>query len=261
MKLFDFAYCGDFKSKINYLASICIENWGISDGYKENPVLHNYIKHTFSKLYYDYENSDIEQKLKIFSVEEGKYFIFSTGLYDENWQKVYAYFTPNTRNQENSHSKWYLEAFLTEYSLRISGVNNFPERANYFKNMSDLVFNVNYKIIPQYDHIFGDEKNKQRLPESIRDSFMKQQLFDGAIERAKKMIDANYKVAVPQYFENKIQLLIPIYLTNPKKPDLALVVTRDDEHMCYLGHTCLTTEWAYNNARLISKPDSEWLIP
>ena len=124
-----------------------------------------------------------------------------------------------------------------------------------------MIFDIDYKLVPQYEHIFGDENNNQRIPETIRNSHMKSALFNAAIERAKKQIDANYKVAVPQYYNNKLQLLLPMYLTNPIKPDLALALSRDDKNKCYLGHTCLTIEWAYNNARLIAKPDSDWLLP
>ena len=42
-------------------------------------------------------------------------------------------------------------------------------------------------------------------------------------------------------------------------PDLALVVTKNSSGNFYQGHTCLTLEMAYNNARLIAKPDSNWL--
>lgn len=84
--------------------------------------------------------------------------------------------------------------------------------------------------------------------------------FNGAVEHAKHMIDANYKTAVPQYYNGGIQLLIPIYLLNrASAPDLALVVSK--ECGVYYGHTCLTLEMAYNNARLIARPDSSWLTP
>ena len=217
----------------------------------------NYVKHTFSKLYHDYENAADEDKKNFLIIEPDRYLIFNTGLYDDNWQKVYAYFTQN----KNGDALWYLEAFLTEYTLLSLGINDFPKRANYFKDMKDLIFDVNYEIVPQYSHIFGDQNNNLRIPESIRNSFMKQNIFDGAILNTKKRIDSNYKVAIPQYYDNKIQLLIPLYLTNPFNPDLALVLTRDDSNKCYLGHTCLIPEWAYNNARLIAKPDSDWLVP
>ena len=83
----------------------------------------------------------------------------------------------------------------------------------------------------------------------------------GAIETMKKKVTANYKIAVPQYFNGKIQLLLPLCLEDPDVPDVALVVTKNNTGNYYQGHTCLTLEMAYNNARLIAKPESHWLQP
>ena len=43
-------------------------------------------------------------------------------------------------------------------------------------------------------------------------------------------------------------------------PDLALVVHKI-ENNTYTARTCLTLKMAYNNARLIVKPQSTWLKP
>lgn len=77
----------------------------------------------------------------------------------------------------------------------------------------------------------------------------------------KKKVSANYKIAVPQYFNGKIQLLLPLCLKDGKTPDLALVVTKNDKGNFYQGHTCLTMDMAYNNARLIARSESNWLVP
>ena len=77
-------------------------------------------------------------------------------------------------------------------------------------------------------------------------------------EYAKIRIKENYKSAVPQYFNGKIQFLIPISLGDPSVVDLSLAVGKDGG--IYTGHTCLTLDMAYNNARLIAKPESDWLI-
>lgn len=74
----------------------------------------------------------------------------------------------------------------------------------------------------------------------------------------KKRVSENYKLAIPQYFDGKIQLLLPLCLQSDSKPDLALVVTKVGNY--YQGHTCLTLDMAYNNARLIAKPESNWLV-
>ena len=122
---------------------------------------------------------------------------------------------------------------------------------------------IKLDIIPQWDHILYDEENFLRIPEQLRTNGKEfcQNIIGGAIGSVKKRIEANYKKVVPQLYNDKIQLLVPLYLTNPDKPDLALVLSLSDDKTVYYGHTCLTTEMAYNNARLIARPDSYWLQP
>ena len=56
-----------------------------------------------------------------------------------------------------------------------------------------------------------------------------------------------------------IQLLLPLCLNQPDRADLALVV--DKVGNSYRGNTVLTLDMAYRNARLITRPDSDWLRP
>jgi len=79
---------------------------------------------------------------------------------------------------------------------------------------------------------------------------------DLAIMRA----DWNYRTAVPSYFptRDKMNILLPLDLTDDGMADVALVVERTDSG-AYQGQTILTMEMAYNNARLICKPESDWL--
>ena len=49
----------------------------------------------------------------------------------------------------------------------------------------------------------------------------------------KKRVSANYKLAIPQYYEGKIQLLLPLCLMSDTKPDIAIAVTKKDN--CYQG--------------------------
>ena len=87
---------------------------------------------------------------------------------------------------------------------------------------------------------------------------MRRQLT-GAIDEVIRQVKTNYKIAVPQYFNRKTQLLLPLCLTpGSKNPDLALVIYKLDEFN-YCARTCLTLEMAYMNARLIVKPQSDWL--
>ncbi len=247
MNLFNFAFCPKFPEKISVLATMAPEKWSFGNK-TDNEILINYIEHTFEKL---------QQEDKILQTDS--YALFNTGLFTEHYEAIYAYFTPN-RNSERQ--KWFLIGFQTAYQLGLIGVTkNLPERANYFTDPSDLVFNTNYEIVIQHAHILSSPENAERLPASIRTLSTINALLIGAIAQAKKKIDANYKTAVPQYYRGRIQLLIPVCLVDRHIPDLALVVSKNDEAKQYMGHTCLTLDMAYNNARLIARPDSLWLVP
>ena len=86
---------------------------------------------------------------------------------------------------------------------------------------------------------------------------MKLKIFTGVSDTSIKKVIANYKLAVPQYYNGQIQLLIPLYFEDDNKPELTLAVTKKNGY--YQGHTCLTLEMAYNNARVIAKPECNWL--
>ena len=91
--------------------------------------------------------------------------------------------------------------------------------------------------------------------------------YRGIINRVKDAVDLsvkrvgwNFKTAVPQYYPRvrRLQLLLPINLLSDEEADMALAVERTPSGS-YLGHTVLALDWAYKNARLICRPDSDWL--
>ncbi|MBP6977542.1 MAG: DUF3825 domain-containing protein [Lentimicrobiaceae bacterium] len=123
------------------------------------------------------------------------------------------------------------------------------------------LFNPKSDLIPDIDHIIRD--NIARFPTHLQkadDSELRRQLM-GSIDEIKKKVRTNYKIAVPQYYDGKIQLLLPLYFTSgSSNPDVALVVHKLNDKT-YTARTCLTLKMAYNNARLIVKPQSNWLKP
>ena len=209
------------------------ENWSNST-YPNNGILANYIVKTYDKL-------TSEKKIIIGQ----DYALFNTGLFNKYYDPIYAY----QKGTEIS--------FLTGYELSSMGITDRPERANYFENPELLLFDWNYPIDVYYKHILDDEKNKNRLPQEFLNSNNKINIINGALDTMKKRVSANYKLAIPQYYEGKIQLLLPLCLMSDNKPDVAIAVTK--KNGCYQGHTCLTLDMAYNNARLIAKPESNWL--
>ena len=82
--------------------------------------------------------------------------------------------------------------------------------------------------------------------------------LDDAIELAQKRVEWNFKTAVPAFYptKNTMSLLLPLDLTENEQPDVALVVELM-ESGAYIGQTILTMKMAYNNARLICRPDSD----
>ena len=209
------------------------ENWS-NNTYPNNGILANYIVKTYDKL-------TSEKKIIIGQ----DYALFNTGLFNKYYDPIYAY---QTRTEIS---------FLTGYELSSIGITDRPERANYFENPELLLFDWHYPIDVYYKHILDDEKNKNRLPQEFLNSDNKINIINGALDTMKKRVSANYKLAIPQYYEGKIQLLLPLCLMSDNKPDVAIAVTK--KNRCYQGHTCLTLDMAYNNARLIAKPESNWL--
>ena len=246
MNLFDFTYCGNYNRHIQHLSRMTPEKW--SDGEtQDNGILKGYLEQTFKRLY---------EEEKVIEKEESA--IFNTGLYNHYYQPIFAYFVPNL---VPDRQRWFLEGFYTEYHLLKTKNVELPEKAEYIQDPSELVFDSKLPIIPQYEHIFGEEENALRLPESVRNSEMRVQLFDGALKQTRRMLEADYKTAIPQYYNHSVQLLIPICLQNPEKPDLALACMKTADGSKYLGRTCLTLKMAYHNARLLARLDSCWLQP
>lgn len=209
------------------------ETWS-NETYPDNKILTNYMVHTYKKL-------TSERNI----ITNRDYGIFNTGLFTEFYQPIYAY-----------HDKDGLQ-FLTAYDLGNMNISERPPKANYFEDPSLLLFDWHYEININYKHILKDLDNIERLPDKLKDTKNILNNLNGSIETMKKKISANYKLAIPQYYENKIQLLLPLCLEDDETPSLALAVTKVGNF--YQGHTCLTLDMAYNNARLIAKPESNWL--
>lgn len=245
-ELHDDIYFGDVNQRMSDLAALSPENWSVN-GRTDNGILKNYLQYTYKKL---------EEEGKILT--GATYCIFNTGLFTEYYEPIYAYMIPNTAG---GPQPYYLKDFMTPYELGGLGISELPDRANYFEHPELLVFDAKCSINVQFRHILSDPNNVDRIPDAIKNEKNVQLILTGAIETMKKKVMANYKIAVPQYFNGKIQLLLPLCLVDPNKPDMALVVTKNEAGNFYQGHTCLTLEMAYNNARLIAKPDSNLLVP
>lgn len=249
--VYDYIFWGDYNKKIAELANIALEEPWSFQGYTDNSILKNYLKYTFYKL---------QEEDKVF--ETDKYRVFNTGLFDAYYTPIYVLGIKDSSAAQG----WKFKSFCTDFELINSGVLDIPQRADYFSEANALVFDWHYEIKVKYRHILEDEENRKRLPEVILNAEKPERELKGAIDESINRVQANYKLAVPQYFNKKIQLLLPLYFGKEDKPCLALALSKVEEkgnkyNGYYLAHTCLTMEMAYNNARLIAKPESNWLLP
>lgn len=265
MKLSDWVFLGysdSYQKKLQVLVAneLIPEKWSYT-GENDLGILKSYLNFTFEKLWNEREDAPEDEKQKHVYMGDSSA-CFNTGLYDKSLQPIYFCCK---KNPKEGHQPWVFYGFFNSYTIGYAQVPATAalslQRANYFEEPDKLLFNYSLEIVPQWNHILQDTENRMRLPESLRqnDDFTCRSRIEGAIRTARQRIEANYKTAVPQFFNGEIQLLIPLYLQNGDKPDVAMALALSEDKTVYYGRTCLTTEMAYNNARLIARPDSYWL--
>ncbi len=290
--LMQWAWMGDFREVINNLKNMALEERWF---YKHQnpafpfPILARYLRYTFYRL------SKEGNKIKY----NNQYAAFNTGLVNALYEPIYALFEKNKvqGKQEWYFHEFCISGVGKAGKTLARNFNPLPKRANYFNNPSELIYDNNApKPLLNWNHIILD--NISRLPlEFLEDNKPTEFIFRNtnnmttaeksdyyynlasaikndsrnfrtiknrfadSLNLALKKVEWNFKTAIPMYYPsyNKMSLLLPLSLMDDNTIDLALV-TEKTKSGNYLGHTILPLDWAYNNARLIAKPDSNWLI-
>ncbi|HUW63829.1 MAG TPA: DUF3825 domain-containing protein [Spirochaetia bacterium] len=249
--LFQFAYCGQFQKHLQGLQKLALgEPWefrSTGNSSASLQILFNYVHHTFKRIKEEYDELPQEMKNGKICISN-QYACFNTGLFTEYFEPIYGLFTEN-RNPR-AINPWYLLGFYKHSDRELSKFEKLPSRAEYFKDISDLIFDYRLDIRVDLVHIL--DHNSVRLPQDLKEVTQ----LEGAINLAKKRVASNYRLAVPQYYEGMVQLLLPIF-ARASATTVPLVVYKTNSF--YVGKTVLTIEMAYNNARLIARPDSDWL--
>lgn len=240
------------------------EEWGFNDSYKY-PILKSYIEYTFCKLRKEAEEG---KENKIVYSTDGQHILFNTNLPDTFGNDILI--LADVRNKPNGE-KYYENPRMFTSGIQGRRENGFqddanPEPATFFEDVNEVIFQSNWKIDDNFDHLFHIiEDNRSRFPKEFQRKSPAQVAGDlsKAIDLAKRMAKRNFKYIAPMYRPqmNRIQLLMPIYLSGSYKqaPDFALVLTPDKG--IYVPETILLIKDAYKNARLIAMPDEAWLRP
>ena len=255
-EIFSWAYFPQYEVNIEYLANklAAREVWSFAGGpTNDYNILKSYLEYTYRRL---------KQEGKIKFTSNNEYASFNTGLVTENLEDIYTFFVKNRIKSETA-SPYVFKVFVKERDNEFLQYfsDDFPEPANYFDDSSLLLYNPKLKLVINIDHIIED--NIGRFPTHLRsaDPAELRRQIHGATEEIKKKVRNNYKLAVPQFHFGRFQLLLPLCLTSGSpNPDLALVVQKLNK-TTYTARTCLTLRMAYNNARLIVQPQSDWLKP
>lgn len=246
MILYQFAFVGkpeDFDKKILKLSELAEhENWTTPGG-KENDILKNYISYTFDKA--------VDDDAVYFS-DNDDYAVFNTGLLTENGEDIVCLF-----NKFNGSKKFpmHLQNFYKESDYEF--LNNFsttPPVVTYFENPEKIYFDPNKELVKNLDHILED--NFKRFPEELQNKGKPYilSLLSSGLELTMKRCKRNYRIAVPQYYNKEITYLLPVNLDGTK---MALAVGYVNGR--YRVNTIFTINMAYKNARLLMKPEADWL--
>ena len=259
--LFDFAFVPEWYAHLDELEQMALpESWQFKKPTtepknKDNPILERYIHSVFRKQIIDYnEERDELQALRDFHIEN-ECACFHTGLYNHRYKGIYAFFDRNKRR--DSLLEWFFRGFCDELSARLRYIEPLPEPPMYYQNQYGANFNPEWPIRVKVDHILGDKENIERLPSKIQKAKNLPLLLETAVELARRRAVIEPGSVVPQGYQGRVQFLLPLCLTNMKKPDIAMTLTIMDGY--YVGNTCLTLEMAYINSRVIARPSASWL--
>lgn len=225
---------------------------------KPVPILRNYVMYTFRRAYYQ------DRVIEVSDDDQSRYATFNTGLLTPHYERIFAFFVAQTRTEYSQ--PWFLRDFCRESDYRLMRFQRLPERATYFDHPADLLYDPRLDLRVQYEHIVNDRV--ERFPEILRtDERRRTESVRQAVQHAIFRVEQNYKTAIPQYRfaprddsdPGKLQLLLPLCLVDVSRADLALSIDKVGD--VYRSATVLTLDMAYNNARLIARPDKEWLEP
>lgn len=253
-------------------------------------ILYNYITYTFFRL---------KQEDKIMFSNSRHLAAFNSGLVDSFYNDIYVCFEPNTYDFPEWRYVGLAARGRNDLQKKVNAnFNPLPQRAEWFTSLDEIFFDTKKELRVAYEHIvldnlhrfpvewlyreLGDSYIKMlQLPSLDEEFFSESEVFDklktllneddmalnmivkelkAAIDMSCKRVGWNYKAAVPSYYPkgNSISFLLPLCLIKPDKSDVALVVELEESGV-YQGETIITMEMAYTDARLICRPDSDWL--
>jgi len=233
------------------------------------------------KTYLNYTYYYAESMGKLIYAEDGGC-CFNTGLFTATGAEIYCVLQKSNHVcKEGTPLPYYVHAFVSKKKTLMLKYKfpRSPLRVLYFEKPHLLMFDSSLKVVPNITQIVRD--NQSRLPAQYRqppfndmDDQAKQavlQWVEKAIRKAVNKSKNNYRLVVPQYYRGHLQFLLPLALGSDNPMDCALVLQLEKDRSVdnppfkptamYTGYKVLDLNKAYWNARMITKPNIDWLAP
>lgn len=286
-----------FQEKNNYLSNVeklrkmaLDENW--DDKEKRNKLLDNYLCYTYAH---------VKDENKIALSDDELHACWNTGLVDYRYEPIYCYLTRKDINNRWIFKAFCIkgEDFGKEMGRNISimperavyfNENNLlcqPTEENLSVDRDHIIREHPSRLpsewLKQALHDESawlenetptdyDKRISDLLPKESSSNLLLQTLLKQTIEESIKRCQWNYKTAIPYYdpCSKKIGWFLPLCTRVSKNidgtdtirlvPFAALVVSKLKSGS-FQGETIYRLSWAYRCARLVCRPDSDWLTP
>lgn len=228
------------------------------------PKLKNYLNYTFVRLI------SLEQATPghfFHFSDDHQWVCFNTGLQNAHAVDLVAVFQkykPRDGIDEQAKPDWVYKGCYAsnDRQYRSHFGNGVPDIAWYSTESKDFIFDTSYHLDKDsFDHLF--ERAKERSGLSNASDEVVRNYLRGAIENLVPKIRRNYKIAIPVYYveEKRMQLLLPFVSASDLNEISCFLVERDDTNKTYHLKTIFDLDQAYFSARLITRPDRDWLNP
>lgn len=279
---------------INKLKEIALEeDWYYGDSNSDSPypILGQYLKWTFVKIMREDKILYANNYAAFNTGLVDKYYKPIFALFDKNKNK----------GKQPWHFIDFCVAGSSSYASRKLSDNFsvLPQRAVYIRKYDDVMYDCSLPVDCNWEHILED--HIERIPDALLRQVCSEEfdikevgqmsaqdadiyydslkaflssnpdrlsllshIMSMALDRAIMRVEWNYKTAIPVYYPtlDSVNLILPLALNmnEPEQISLALVMTKTPAGR-YRGVTIFTLDMAYSNARLITKPSSDWLAP
>ncbi|KAJ1430850.1 hypothetical protein B484DRAFT_430449, partial [Ochromonadaceae sp. CCMP2298] len=231
----------------------------------------------------DHQKELMEYDCGLFFKYDRTGLVVNTGLVDSSYEPVYGEFERNRNVGVNPrtgqlYQPWVFKGWRSNYEVTANGFAKQPVKFRFFAHFYELYFDANIRLELNIDHIMQVDDRHNRFVSLFpgMNDLQRVEKLKSAVACMQKRVKQNSRTVVPQCFNGKMQLLLPLNMLESAEVQLVVPVERkkvplphpfeeedrdpmNPEHWFYQAGTVLDPAMAYNNARLLNALESDWL--